>query len=301
MLENVENSSGTSLFDCVMMKVVINMKVRTIGVPLQEGCEIEGSRFACKALQMKGVFFDEIVDVKRDLDTRSLVADVCSQIKELSLDAHDHGEFPLVIGGDHALAIGSIASTMQVQMLKVLWVDAHTDINTPEASITKRIHGMPVAAVMGEGYPELVELMEEERLGVEDIAMLGIRSMDPFEEQMVKDANICMYTYDQIEEQGLVNVLEDLDEMMDLPVHLSLDLDAMSPSICKGVNTPVEGGFDFEDIMFLLEYVFDEYDVVSMDVVEYNPLHDQDGKTADMVVEIVDYVKERLMKKKREI
>ena len=89
--------------------------------------------------------------------------------------------------------------------------------------------------------------------------------------------------------------------MMDLPVHLSLDLDAMSPSVCKGVNTPVEGGFDFEDIMFLLEYVFDEYDVVSMDVVEYNPLHDQDGKTADIVVEIVDYVKERLMKKKREI
>ena len=284
-----------------MMKSVIKMKVRTIGVPLQEGCEIEGSRFACKALEMKGVFFDHVVDVNRDLDTRPLIEDVCSQIKEYALDAHDHGEFPLVIGGDHALAIGSIAATMQVQMLKVLWVDAHTDINTPEASITKRIHGMPVATVMGEGYPELVELMEEERLGVEDIAMLGIRSMDPFEEEMIKDANICMYTYEQIEEEGLVNVLEDLDEMMDLPVHLSLDLDAINPNLCKGVNTPVEGGFDFEDIMFLLEYVFDEYDVVSMDLVEYNPLHDKDGKTANTVVEIVDYVKERLLKKKREM
>ncbi|MDD6467825.1 MAG: arginase family protein [Erysipelotrichaceae bacterium] len=272
------------------------MKVRTIGVPLQEGCQIEGSRFACEALEKKGIHLDKVVDVNRGLDTRSLVADACAQIKEYSLEAHDEGEFPLVIGGDHSLAIGSIASTMQVQMLQVLWIDAHTDINTPEASITKRIHGMPVAAVMGEGYPELVDLMEEERLGVEDIVMLGIRSMDPFEEKTIHDADIHMVKYDDIKQQGLMNVLEECDEIFDLPVHISLDLDVMNPNVCCGVNTPVEGGFSFEDIMTILEYAFDQYDVVSMDIVEFNPLND-DGKTILMVERLIEYVKQRVAEK----
>lgn len=271
------------------------MEVRLIGVPLEAGCEIHGSCEAAHVLKQAGVSFDAVVESQPDQKTsREIVAEVCRGVKEEVLKAHDAGRFPLVIGGDHALAIGSLAATIQVQLLHVVWIDAHTDINTPEASLTKRIHGMPVAAAMGEGYPELVELMEEERLGVDDITYLGIRSMDPFEASTIREAGIKMHTYDAIRQEGLANVLDGMEETIDVPVHISLDLDSMAPTVCPGVNTPVADGFTWEDIIDILDVLFDTYDVVSMDIVEFNPLHDVDEKSRNMVCELISYVKHRV-------
>jgi len=206
------------------------------------------------------------------------------------------GHFPLVLGGDHSIAVGTVSGIAafcraQGKKLGLLWIDAHGDINTPETSPSGNIHGMPLAALLGFGPKELTEIGGAgPKLEARNIALVGIRSLDSGEKSRLKETGVQVHTMSDIDRHGADRVMKKaLARVTDGTdyVHVSFDLDAVDPTVTPGVGTPVKGGLDYREAHLIMEVIADAGVMTSLEMVEVNPILDQGNASAAFAVELV--------------
>ncbi|QSW99210.1 arginase [Haloterrigena alkaliphila] len=221
------------------------------------------------------------------------VEDVCTRLSDRVAATLEDGEFPLVLGGDHSVAIGSMHGAARAADLGAVWFDAHADLNTPETSPSGNVHGMPLAAALGRGAFGEMPWAHAPRVREESIAYVGLRSIDDRERELLRESEMTAYTMADIDERGMTAVVADaLDVATDGTdgVHVSLDLDWVDPRTAPGVGTPVRGGVTYREAHAALETVSERHeadDVVrSMDVVEVNPILDEGNETATIAAEL---------------
>lgn len=222
--------------------------------------------------------YDEIIDVNQKLN------------KEVSTSI-ENNRFPLVLGGDHSIAVGSVSAiSKHYNNLGVIWYDAHGDLNIPEESPSGNIHGMPLRILTGEGPKELLEL-NSNVIKPENIVLIGMRDLDKGERQFIKDHNIKTFTMSDIDKLGIKEVIENTIEYLKSRnvdgVHLSLDVDALDPFETPGTGTRVLGGLSYRESHFALELLHQSHLISSMDLVEVNPLIDSNNHTAEQAVSLV--------------
>ncbi|BBL78726.1 arginase [Rubrobacter xylanophilus] len=218
------------------------------------------------------------------------VREVCLQVARRAAGAAREGMLPVFLGGDHSVSIGTVAGVRTAGRTGVLWVDAHADFNTPETSPSGNIHGMPLAALTGRGHPDLVGVGGEgASVRPEDVVLVGLRSVDREEKDLLREAGVRVYTMKDIDAYGVAAVVRRaLDHLSPLPrLHLSLDLDVVDPEVAPGVGTPVRGGLTYREAHLLMELVSEAGGVTSLDVVEVNPILDSRNRTAELAVELV--------------
>lgn len=203
-----------------------------------------------------------------------------------------NNHFPLILGGDHSIAIGSISGVSKhYENLGVIWYDAHGDLNIPEESPSGNIHGMPLRILAGDGDDKLVNIANyAPKVKPENIVLIGMRDLDVGERQYIKDNNIKTYTMAEVDRYGIKQVIEEtidyLKEKTD-GIHLSLDVDALDPVETPGTGTRVLGGLTYRESHFALELLHNSNLVTSMDLVEVNPLIDHNNDTAEQAVGLV--------------
>jgi arginase len=204
--------------------------------------------------------------------------------------------FPLVLGGDHSIAVGTVSGIAafahsQGKKLGLLWIDAHGDINTPETSPSGNIHGMPLAALLGFGAPELTGVGgPTPKVDPSNVALVGIRSLDSGEKKRLKETGVQVHTMSDIDRHGVPSVMKKALAQVTAGtdfVHVSLDLDAVDPSITPGVGTPVKGGLDYREAHLIMEVIADAGVMTSLEVVEVNPILDECNASAEFAVELV--------------
>lgn len=196
----------------------------------------------------------------------------------------DNNKFPLVIGGDHSLAIGSaLASISKNKSLGIIWIDAHGDFNTFDTTITGNIHGLPLAAIAGYERRELVEFHNTNCYKPENTVIVGGRDIDPLEAENLKDAGVKVFTTEEIHKRGMSAVMKEAIEIASkntAGIHISYDLDVIDPQIAPGVSVPAVDGINLEEAYIAVDEIVKNKDKVkSLDLVEYNPLKDIDDKT----------------------
>lgn len=241
-----------------------------IEVPIQETCSITDPRLK---------YIDCIIPMGR-----RVAGAVSTSIQG--------GRFPLVLGGDHSLSVGSIRGAAKHKRIGVIWVDAHADFNTPETTPSGNIHGMPLAALCGLGDPRLVSLWDETPpiLDPKRVAVIGVRDLDPGEKQNLREAGVMVQSMEQIDRLGMVNALEKAIEQVGRDVdgiYLSFDMDALDPRHAPGVGTPVPGGLTFREAHLACEVVAETGKLIGMDMVEVNPILDVQNQTAILAVEFI--------------
>lgn len=218
------------------------------------------------------------------------VSQVCQRTFQAIHDCLQDNEFGLFIGGDHSMSIGTVAAVAERGDVGVLWVDAHTDMNTPESSPSGNIHGMSMAVLLGGGPDELVNVgYKGQKLDPKNVAMIGVRSIDRIERERVRKSGITVHTMREVDEHGMNAIAHRvLEQFAHLDrIHVSFDLDSLDPRLASGVGTPVMGGLDYREAHLLMEILADSGKVCSMDVVEINPILDNQNRTAEIAVEIV--------------
>lgn len=220
----------------------------------------------------------------------------CRDTMDAVRSALDRGRFPLVVGGDHSLAIGSVAGAAAhfrdgKKRVGVIWFDAHGDFNTPKTTPSGNIHGMSLAVSAGIGDPELAGLGGySPKVAPENTVIVGARDLDEKEKANIKQAGVMVYTMRDIDERGLRRVFEDAIRIAGkgtAGVHLSFDLDVVDPQFAPGTGTPVRGGISYREAHLAMEMLGDHAHVVSMDLVEVNPVLDVQNQTAMLAVELV--------------
>ena len=226
---------------------------------------------------------DEVVEWNREL--------MHAMFAELRL-----GRMPIMLGGDHCLGVGSITAVAQHcretgKRLRVIWLDAHSDFNTSDVTPSGNIHGMPVACLCGIGPKGLTHLGEHfPAMAAADIRQIGIRSVDPDEKRLIKENRIDVYDMRYIDENGMKRAmqaaLDGVDE--DTHVHVSFDVDFLDPSIAPGVGTTVPGGPNYREAQLVMEMIADTDRMMSLDIVELNPIIDTRNLTAELVVDLVE-------------
>ena len=229
---------------------------------------------------------------ERDEHARYLPAILgsCAQIAKDVAATAQSGAMPLVLGGDHSIAMGTLAGLHSVQGPGgVLWVDAHGDLNTPKTSPSGNVHGMPLAAALGEcGF--VVDGFEPAPwVDPARVAIVGARQMDEGEKRLVRDKGLCVLTMADIDRRGLASVMHEALVVVGGPgfVHLSLDIDACDPEIAPGVGTPVRGGLSYREAHLAMELLAQAEVITSLEVVEVNPILDNANQTGDLAVELV--------------
>ncbi|EMA55653.1 MULTISPECIES: arginase [Halococcus] len=293
------------------------MTISTIGVPMDLGADRRGVDMGPSAIRYAGLAstLDSIgrscVDAgdltvphaeERDPEARSIEANakyldevesVCTRLADEVASSIDGGALPLVLGGDHSIAIGTLAGASRDAEIGAIWFDAHSDVNTPETTPSGNVHGMPLAAALGMGTFADTPWANASGLREENVVLVGLRSVDEPERERIRDSAITAYTMSDIDQRGVVDVTE---EALDIAtdgvdgIHVSLDLDWLDPSHAPGVGTPVRGGVTYREAHSALETLADrdEYEGIlrSLEVVEANPILDSHNETAELGVEL---------------
>lgn len=218
------------------------------------------------------------------------VTQVCCDIYDLIRSTLNEGDYAIFLGGDHSMSIGTVSAVSQMGKVGVLWVDAHADMNTPRTSPSGNIHGMSVAALLGDGPDPLISIGgPAPKLQPRDVAMVGLRNLDHEEKQRVAQVGVLPFTMRDIDESGMSSVARQILEWFaDYDyLHISLDLDGCDPSFAPGVGTPVNGGLTYREAHLLMEILHDSGKVRTLDVVEVNPVLDERNRTADVAVDLV--------------
>ncbi|MCK6438913.1 MAG: arginase, partial [Planctomycetes bacterium] len=229
-----------------------------------------------------------------------LVTRVCKEVAEKVKACLDQYGFPLVIGGDHSIAIGTIsgiAAHMHAKnpstppRLGLLWFDAHADINTPDTSPSGNIHGMPVACLLGKGPKELTSIgYEGPKLNPVNVAQIGLRDLDELEKKALRESGIHAYTMADIDRRGMATVVEEAltHAMRDTDMlHVSFDIDSLDPRVAPGTGTTKQGGLTYREAHLALEMVAESKMLTSMELVEVNPTLDYQNQTAELAVELI--------------
>lgn len=243
------------------------------------------------------IMISRLVDYSRsdsnsNLKNLSLVSEASTKLAVKVDEVVQSGSFPLVLGGDHSIAIGTLAGVSKhYQNLGVIWFDAHGDLNTEATSPSGNIHGMPLAISLGIGHSDLVNILGyAPKVQPEHIVIIGARSLDEGEKVLIREKGIRVYTMHEIDRLGMTKVMEEcisyLKERTD-GVHLSLDLDGIDPVDAPGVGTPVIGGISYRESHLAMEMLEEAQIITSAEFVEVNPILDDRNKTAEIAVELV--------------
>ncbi|MBE2271336.1 MAG: arginase [Anaerolinea sp.] len=215
------------------------------------------------------------------------VGAICQSVHEHMEQVLNAGQIGIFLGGDHSIALGTVSAALEHhRKVGVLWIDAHGDFNTPQTTPSGNVHGMVVAALMGKCPPVLT--VGDVRLRADQIVYLGIRDLDIEEKAAMREAGVRVYTMRDIDENGMatvvhaaLNALGNVDAL-----HISLDMDALDPRHAPGVGTPVPGGLTYREAHLLLELLADDGRARTMDIVEVNPILDNNNRTARTAVEL---------------
>jgi arginase len=291
-------------------------KIRIIGVPMDLGASRRGVDMGPSTLRVAGLqarlkqLGHQVEDIGnivvkqpeeqhygvKNAKYLEEISDTCKGLAEICGKALDEGFLPLVLGGDHSIAVGTTAGAVahyqkESKRIGLIWLDAHGDMNTPESSPSGNVHGMPLASIMGYGPPELTELggikpMVEPR----SVALVGVRDLDSKERRLVKDSGVHVFTMRDIDERGMREVMSEAlrftnDDTAGIAV--SLDMDFVDPSDAPGVGTPVRGGVTYREAHLALEMIADSRSMISFELVEINPVIDLHNTTATLGVELV--------------
>lgn len=257
----------------------IEQKLESLGYTVQDKGNIEVPiAEMCKINEPKLKYIDCIVPMARR--TAGAVA--------TSLQA---GHFPLVLGGDHSVALGSIHGAAKVHKLGVLWVDAHADFNTAETTPSGNIHGMPLAALCGLGDPRLTSLWDESVPVIDPrrVAVIGARDLDPGEKRNLKETGVMVMGMEQIDRLGMMQAMEKALERISRDadgIFLSFDMDSLDPRHAPGVGTPVPGGLTYREAHLICELIAETGKLIGLDLVEVNPILDVQNTTAALAVEL---------------
>jgi arginase len=226
----------------------------------------------------------------------SQIAKSCTRLAAMVKRAAEKGQVPLVLGGDHSIAVGTVSGMSKHlreagQKLGLLWIDAHPDMNTPQTSPSGNVHGMPLACLIGLGPRQLTHIYDyAPKVNPENVALIGLRDVDLLEKPHVKTSGVRAFTMRDIDERLLHAVMEEALEIVSEGTegfHVSLDMDAVDPEHAPGVGTAVRGGLSYREAHLAMEMVCDSQRMTSMDVVEVNPVIDEANRTAILAVELV--------------
>lgn len=218
---------------------------------------------------------------------------VCQTISDRVASLMERNCFPLVLGGDHSVAMGTMAGAarhyhQRGERLGVIWVDAHTDMNTPDTTPSGNIHGMPLAVSLGFGAKPLALLGGySPKVQPQDTVLIGVRSIDEAEKRRVRDTGVTVFTMRDIDELGMSHVISEALRIAlanTAGLHVSFDVDALDPSLAPGVGTPVPGGLTYREAHLLMENIADSGRLTSLEVVEINPIIDTGNTTAEVAV-----------------
>jgi arginase len=224
------------------------------------------------------------------------IAETCTLVAEMVGEALASGKFPVVLGGDHSIAVGTVSGASRhfhrrSERLGLIWIDAHTDMNTPESSPSGNVHGMPLACCIGRGPRELTNIFGySPKVEPANVALVGIRSVDGQERDIVQQSGVHAFTMRDIDERGMRTVFEEAIRVAGdgtAGIHISLDMDAVDPREAPGVGTPVEGGITYREAHLAMEMLGDTGRMTSMEVVEVNPVIDEANRTAILAVQLV--------------
>lgn len=229
---------------------------------------------------------------KNNLKYLAEVIDVNTRLAEQVSKAVDQGQFPLVIGGDHSIAIGTLAGLSgHYTNLGVIWIDAHSDLNTADTSPSGNIHGMSLAISLGMGHPLLTSIHgEHAKVKAENIVLIGSRSLDEGEKKLIRSLGIKCYTMHDIDRKGMAVVMQDAITYISGKtdgVHVSFDVDSLDPLEAPGTGTAVKGGLQFREAHLAVEMLHEAGIVTSAEFVEVNPLLDDNNKTSHLAVGLI--------------
>jgi len=219
----------------------------------------------------------------------------CTKHADLVLKTLEAGRVPLCLGGDHSMAAGTVSGVAefyrrQSQRIGLIWIDAHTDINTPDSSPSGNVHGMPLAALMGLWSSDLANIYDfSPKVRPENCVLVGVRDIDAVEKEHVHRAGIGVLTMRDIDERGMRTVMEEALRMAGRGTagyHISLDMDWVDPEDAPGVGTPVRGGATYREAHLAMEIIADHGRMLSFEIVEVNPVIDEHNRTADLAVEL---------------
>jgi len=224
------------------------------------------------------------------------IVDACGRLAKLVLDIREAGRTPLVLGGDHSIAVGTVAGMSesfrrQGKKIGLIWFDAHADFNTPEISPSGNVHGMPMAAIMGYGAKELTHILGfSPKVQPEYAVMVGIREVDRDERELVKKSGVRVFTMKDIDRRGIGAVMDDALSIVTNGTDgfaATLDADFLDPYASPGVATPVRGGADYREAHLAMEMLADTKKMVSFEITEINPILDEHNKTAHFGMELI--------------
>ena len=224
------------------------------------------------------------------------IARVCQKLYQQTYASLEEGAVPVVLGGDHSLAAGSVGASADHAATRghevgLLWVDAHGDMNTPGSTTTGNVHGMPLAALLGPEPAELSRLgVRSPKVRAEKTVLIGIRNLDPLEKERILDARVHVFTMKDIDRDGIAKVMERalaIASSDTAGIHVSFDMDVCDPSIAPGVGTPVKGGLNYREAHMVMEMVADSGRLTGLDLVEINPILDTQNQTALLGAELV--------------
>jgi arginase len=289
--------------------------VHIIGVPLDLGAGRRGVDMGPSAFRIaglgdqiaalgstvidKGDLPSPIPETKRPADKKKKyirdIAKVCQKLFDVSSKSLDEGALPLVLGGDHSLAAGSVAASAAwvrrttSQPMGLVWVDAHGDMNTPETTSSGNVHGMPLAALLGNEPAELSAIGFSPSVAPGHTVLVGIRNLDEEEKAQIRASGVHVFTMKDIDRDGIAKVAERALALASEGtggVHVSFDMDVCDPAIAPGVGTPVKGGLDYREAHMVMEMVADSRRLVALDLVEVNPTLDIRNTTAEFATEL---------------
>src|SRR5215470_13950513 len=298
---------------------ITSKQIRVIGVPLDLGQSRRGVDMGPSAVRVAGLEarLEAIGHVVEDGGNVAVaipeqkkegaahakylkeITATCTKSADLVLKTLESGKVPLVLGGDHSVAAGTVAGVaqfyreqrrVQEQKIGLIWIDAHADINTPETSPSGNVHGMPLAAILGLGPAELANIYGfSPKVRPENCVLVGVRDIDASEKENVRETGIEVYTMRDIDERGMRTVIEEALRVAGRGTagyHVSLDMDWIDPEDAPGVGTPVRGGASYREAHLAMEIIADHGRMTSFEIVEVNPVIDEHNRTADLAVEL---------------
>jgi arginase len=298
------------------MNPVTDKTVRITGVPMDLGASRRGTDSGPSALRIAGlgarlrrlgytVAREEDIPVAA-METRNTedskarfkpeILDVCNKLAHQVKGIMADGDFPLVVGGDHSIAMGTVSGLAshfrdRGERMGLVWFDAHGDMNIPGVSPTGNIHGMPLAHILGNGDPDLAGIMGfSPKVRPENVALIGIRSIDSNERKIIRESGIKAFTMRDIDEQGMARIASQALEVVTdgtAGFHISFDVDGCDPSFIPGTGTQVPGGVSFREAHLMLEYFADSGEICGLEVVELNPFLDHKNLSAERTLELI--------------
>ncbi len=298
------------------MNLTTEKTIRIIAVPMDLGASRRGTDMGPSALRIAGLGAalrglgyrlarEEDIAVPA-METHSIedtnarfkpqVLSVCTKLGERVREIMAAGQFPLVIGGDHSIAMGTVAGAAAYfrerdEEMGLIWFDAHGDMNVPGVSPSGNIHGMPLAHLLGRGDPDLAGILGfSPKVNPKKVALIGIRDIDAGERKIIRESGIHVFTMREIDELGMAKVARQALEIVTEDTggfHVSFDVDGCDPSVIPGSGTLVPGGIRFREAHLLLEYCADSHKMTSMEVVELNPFLDHGNVSAERTIHLI--------------